>query len=172
MTWTTPKTFVPGEDLTAGELNTHLRDNTAFLYAAKHGTFGRLAALSVSTSTWTGVQWDFAVEQDPTMWSVGSFPERILPPLAGIWHVSVLVRWEASSASGTRAVRLQKNGTILLAQERDPLLDNATQYITASSVVRLSGSDYVYCDVWQNTGSTETLAASADRSIALTWMGA
>ena len=172
MTWTAPKTFVPGEDLTAGELNTHVRDNTEFLYAAKHGLFGRLAALSVPTSTWVGVQWDFAVEQDPTMWSSGSFPERILPPLNGIWLVSALIRWESSAASGTRAVRLQKNGTILVAQERNQVLASATQFITASAVTRLSGSDYIYCDVWQNTGSTDTLASSVDRSISLTWLGA
>jgi hypothetical protein len=172
MTWTPPKTWTPGEDLTAGELNTHLRDNTAFLYGAKHGTFGRLAALSVATSTWVAVAWDFALEQTPTMWSSSANPDRITPPLGGIWHVSALIRWEASSASGTRAVRLQKNGSILLAQERDQMLSNATQYITASAVVRLSGSDWIDAAVWQNTGSTESLVSSVHRSIALTWMGA
>ena len=172
MTWTAPKTFIPGEDLTAGELNTHVRDNTAFLYSAHHGTFGRLAALSVATSTFVAVPWDFALEQNPTMWSAGSNPDRITPPLAGIWHISALIRWEASTATGTRAVRLQKNGSILLAQERDELLFNATQYITASAVVRLSGSDWIDAAVWQNTGSTESLASSVDRSIAVTWMGA
>ena len=29
MAYTTPKTWTAGEDLTAGELNTHLRDNVA-----------------------------------------------------------------------------------------------------------------------------------------------
>ena len=31
MAWTNPRTFVAGEYVTAGDLNTHVRDNLAFL---------------------------------------------------------------------------------------------------------------------------------------------
>lgn len=173
MAYTTPKTWTAGEDLTAGELNTHLRDNIAYLYAAKFGHFGRLAALNVPTSTWTAVSWDFAVEQDPTMWSSGSYPERVSPPVAGVWLVTALFRWEATTDTGTRTVRLEKNGSTLLAQVRESNLNNATQYVSATAVVRLNGSgDYINCSVWQNSGSTQTLASSVDRALTLTWMGA
>ena len=92
MAWTSPRTWVANAIVTAAQLNTHLRDNLTWLYSAKHGLFGRLAALDVPTGTWTPIGWDFDVEQSPTMWAASPYPERITPPLGGIWLVSLNVR--------------------------------------------------------------------------------
>lgn len=173
MTWTTPRTWVPDEVVTAAQLNAHVRDNLIDMRTAKFGLFGRLASLTVNTSSWTSLAWDFAVEQNPTMWASSPYPERIAPSLAGIWHIGVLVRWEALAGSGTRAVRVQKNGVALLAQDRRPIVSGTTQYTYASCVTRLNAAgDYCNVHVWQDSGSTDTLAASQDRNITLTWMGA
>ena len=48
-TWTTPKTFVPEEVATAAEMNTYLRDNTAYLKTGVDVLNGRIGVkLTVS----------------------------------------------------------------------------------------------------------------------------
>jgi len=173
MPWTTPRTWVANETVTAAQLNTHVRDNFNDLRTAKHGLFGRLAALTVPASSWTSLAWDFAVEQNPTMWAASPYPERIAPSLAGIWHIHMLTRWEATSNSGSRAQRIQKNGVTLLSQERRPIVTGTTMYLSATCVVRLNAAgDYINTHVWTDESGGTTLAASVDRSITLTWMGA
>lgn len=172
MVFTTPRTWFADEVVTASQLNTHLRDNMADLRAAKHGDFGRSAALTVPTSTWTSLVWDFADENSPAMWSASPYGERVAPPLAGVWLVTVMVRWEASAASGSRALRLQKNGVTLIDQARAPI-ENNTQFQQLASTLRLNGAgDYLNVHVWQSKGSDETLAVGVERRITVTWMGA
>lgn len=171
MAWTSPRTWVANAIVTAAQLNTHLRDNLSWLYSAKHGLFGRLAALDVPTGTWTPIAWDFDVEQDPTMWAASPYPERITPPLGGIWLITLNVRWEATTATGSRAIRMQQNGVGLLDQH-EITMANATQYQRLAYVARFNGStDYLNTSAWQNSGSTQTLAAAAARGITLTWLG-
>lgn len=173
MAWTTPRTWVDGEYVDEADMNTHIRDNLVDLRTAKYGLFGRLAELTVGASSWTSLAWDFAVEQNPAMWSSSPYPERIAPSLAGVWHIGVLVRWEATSGSGTRAVRVQKNGVNLLAQDRRVIVAGTTQYTYASCVHRFNAAgDYCNVHVWTDESGGTTLAASEDRNITLTWMGA
>ena len=172
MGWTTPRTWVANETVTAAQMNTHVRDNVAYLYEAKFGLFGRLAALTVPNAAWTSIEWDFDVEQEPTMWPQGSYEERIAPPLAGIWLVNVLIRWEPSTASGSRSVRLQKNGTDLIGQDKQTIA-NGRQHLSVTAAVRLAGSsDYVNVHVYQDGGADDTLLYAVERTISLTWMGA
>lgn len=172
MGWTTPKTFEPAEPLTAGELNTHVRDNTAYLYQCKYGVVGRLAALSVPHQVWTGVQWDFVAEQSVPMWNP-ALKERVYPGIPGVWLVSAMIRWSPLvGSSGSRSVRIQKNGTVPVGQVRETFRSNSTQFLTATAMVRIGGDDYLYVDVWQDTGGVDTLEANLDRSFSLAWLGA
>ena len=46
--WTPPKTWEPGEALTAPELNTHLRDNMIFLRSGRAAVLGMVSNTSIS----------------------------------------------------------------------------------------------------------------------------
>ena len=171
-------TFTGQVDVPTGTASTHAVNKAQLEVAldeakAKRGVLGRLAALSVPPSTWVSLGWDFAVENDPPMWALSPFPERIAPAQAGVYLVTCLIRWEALVSTKSRAVRLQKNGVDLLAQVREPILSGSTQYLSLTQVVRLNGTtDYINLHVWSDAETTQSLASSADRSVSVTRLGA
>src|SRR5262245_7568818 len=66
MAWTTPRTWVAGELVTASMLNTHLRDNLNFLYGGDYGnwtpslTFDTAGNLTVAYTTRFGLYAKFS----------------------------------------------------------------------------------------------------------------
>ena len=49
--WTPPKTWEPGEALTAPELNTHLRDNMTFLRSGRAAVLGMVSNPSIAVGS-------------------------------------------------------------------------------------------------------------------------
>jgi hypothetical protein len=122
MAWTTPKTFAALTELTASELNTHLRDNLNYLKSiADAVSFSGCQALRTtnqSIGSGSDVEISFTSQQfDYGDWFAPTSTDVIVPAAAipsGFTAIGLLVigaiRWEANS-SGSRAVRIAKNGT-------------------------------------------------------------
>ena len=161
--WTPPTHVAPNDELDSAKFNAETVDNLSYLKAAKLGRFGKLAGLTVPDTTWVAFGWDFAVHETAEMWAVSPYPERIAPPIPGFWVINVRISWPAGT--GVRAVRLQQNGTTLIAQDnREALV--TTSYTQLMGVVEMDGvGDYFNLHVWQNSGADVTIPALSTHSI-------
>lgn len=173
--WTPPRTWEPGEALTASELNTHIRDNMTSLRSAAAASMGMLSNPSVPASTFFTMAWEFAVLDTIDVWQPSPHPERATPARAGFYLVTGHVRWSPFPDGGrSRVVRVMLNGQTNLAQDTRNAL-NATHNTTASCVVFLNGvGDYVTVQAWHNSDTAQQLAnnVAPTSSLSLIWLGA
>jgi hypothetical protein len=168
--WTEPTHVAPGDELDHAKFNAETVDNLKHLHVAKVGRFGRLAALTVPDTTWTEFTWDFAVFETIQMWNREPYPVRISPSLAGFWMVAVRVQWPAGS--GTRSVRLQRNGVDLASQDTRPALAN-TSNTSLSAVVEMDGlGDYFNFHVWQDSAGSVSIGSGLNHSLDVIYQGA
>ncbi len=168
--WTEPSHVTPNTEIESDVHNAEVIDNLKHLHEAKVGRFGRVSELEVPDGTFVSFGWDFAVFESVEMWAVTPYPERITPPLAGFWMVNVRVQWPPGT--GTRAVRLQKNGVTLINQDTRSALAN-TSNTSFSAVVEMDGlGDYFNFHVWQASGGTVTIPAVSNHALDVVYLGA
>lgn len=123
MGWTTPKTWGSLTTLTATDMNTHVRDNLAYLKALTDAIpfsgakAARLTARTIATATdqeitLTSQSWDYGDWFTPSSANI-IVPAGAIP--AGYTTIAVQVigyfEWAASSGVGSRWIRLKKNAT-------------------------------------------------------------
>lgn len=171
MTWTTPATWTTDEVVTAAKMNEQVRDNCAFLYSAKVASVGSIATTTITTSTWTLINFAFEVSDTVGAWSSGA-PSRFTPPVAGYYLIQAAITWAADATlTGGRSARLLVNGTTVYDQDTRAAINN-TQQCKVSRVIYFNGStDYVEVQAWQSKGSDHNLS-SAGHYMELIWIGA
>jgi hypothetical protein len=104
MAWTTPKTFVVGEVLTAAALNVHLRDNLKALHRLAVST-GATSSGTYSNMTQTAVIDEFKADFGGTNgWSATGF--KI--PEAGRYEVMARAVWTSATGSGSCGLRVDR----------------------------------------------------------------
>lgn len=89
MAWTTPRTWVTAEVVTASQMNTHVRDNTAYLKDAPRFDGSPTVA---GNMTWDGTGWPIVERTD------GS---------GNVWQLRMVI-----SGSDTPRLDVQKNGSL------------------------------------------------------------
>ena len=107
--YTNPHTWATGDAVPASTLNSNLRDNVAFLAAAKYVQLGLTANQSISNASWNTVNWSVANAETVEAWGASPYPDRISPRLAGYYQVTLFALWTANS-TGYRASQLLFNG--------------------------------------------------------------
>ena len=176
MAWTVPKTFAGGSALTAAELNTYLRDNTAWLKdaltthgitsdsavqpikVAGYGCSLTIGSQNISSDVDTALlfdteEWDDAAFHHP---SIATW--RITIPSAGRYLFNAWVRFD-SNATGHRSTYFELNGVTEYNRIRIPAASGATTGISNIVELDLEANDYVGLRVRQNSGSTLAVAA-------------
>ena len=106
MAWTTPRTWVDGEVVTASIMNTHIRDNLNELRAPRTCRVYRSTSLTVTTAAL--VNMDGKSFDDPGWHSTITNPSRITQDRQGLYLVQAAGSFAASS-SGPE-ISLCRNG--------------------------------------------------------------
>ncbi len=170
MPWTAPKTWATNEVVTAANMNTHLRDDMAWLGTDKPRCEARRSASqSISTSTPTAIQFN-----DSDIYDVGGMHDpavnntRLTVPAggAGLYLVGGRTGWESNN-TGLRAIDIRLNGTSTGAFERWPTVQNTNTFHFIQWMVPMVAGDYVDLAVTQDSGVSLSVSGAAFWAI---WM--
>lgn len=166
--WTPPVNLVDNEVSDVDKFNAQVNGNLNHLYYAKTGTFGWTGEHVIQHTVWTSVTWNFATAETVNMWSLAA-PERICPPVAGIWLATVRIQWPAGN--GLRAVRLQTNGVAAVGQDSIVATPTHTLYTNFTAQIVMDGvGSYFNYHVYQDSGAPVTL--DGGHRLDVTWLGA
>lgn len=175
MAWTSPRTWVAGETITASIMNTHVRDNLNYLNARPQlFTYQNTPQAALVTSTSTLITFDTNVtDNDPngSMHSTTTNPSRIIPKTAGyheiIWTVTFV-----SNATGGRQIDVRKNaagnaaGGTRVNLVAQMAANGLVTVVQLTGVVQFNGStDYVEVFGFQSSGANLALSSGS-------WIGA
>jgi hypothetical protein len=108
-----------------------------------------IANTSIDTLTWTAEQYD-----PIGMHSTVTNPERVIAPMAGLYRVTVRVRYLAN-ATGVRMCRVTKNGTtnVIWEENTNPPSDGTSpSTLNLSFTVQLAAADYLIARCYQTSG--------------------
>lgn len=106
--------------------------------------------------------------------STSTNTDRLTIPVAGVYRVTAHVRF-ASNATGSRALRLEVNGSTLIALENSPAV--AVGYgqteRTISTEYKFAANDYIRISAYQDSGSTINVEAGGNFSpeFFISWVG-
>ncbi len=151
-------TFAAGQKLTAGQLNTYLRDNLAFL--------ARPPACSIFDSgvaTPTGAQTALAGTSENYDWAETPMhsnvtnPSRITAPVSGLYLASATISWVAN-ATGNRQASLLVNGTTGYEGDLVPAASGNSTSCHVTHTLELSAGDYVEARSLQSSGGNLSTA--------------
>lgn len=163
MAWTTPRTWVTAEVVTAAQLNTHVRDNLNFLRAMHGVQATNSGTQSIANTTDVALTWDTETFDTDALHDTATNPTRITIPaaLAGYWRLFAKVHW-AGNATGNRRLFFRKGGATLLGGGV-AWATNASVFSPppVSLIVNLSGGDYVEAMVHQTSGGALATALEA-----------
>lgn len=136
MSFTTPRTWVSGETVTAANLNTHVRDNLQWL--AHHATApAPVGILRVSSPQALSTSTFVAIDFGTTVLSRGGlvFSSSFLAPVAGVYEFAASVSVEAST--GNKEMRICING-----DENDWIAADNRYGIATSAACRMAGAGH------------------------------
>ncbi len=109
-------------------------------------------AQTINNNTVTTVLWGTEVYDTDDMHDTGANTERLVAPITGKYHVTLNILWEADAgAVGVRTIYIRDSAAGGLA--RSDILPYTTAIgQIASCTINLSANDYVYAQVYQNSG--------------------
>ena len=111
MSWTTPRTWVAGEVVTAAIMNTHVRDNLSALRSPV--TFGARRSTNQAMNNGADTKVQFATED----FDVGGYYDaatnfRFLPLVGGYYRLTAVIDFTQDAWNNVAAsVKLYKNGS-------------------------------------------------------------
>jgi hypothetical protein len=168
VSWTTPRTWVAGEVVTATLLNAQVRDNLRM----KAGRVERPSARVFRSTTWThngspnsqSIEWNSAAWDYADMWESTSNPHRLTIPTGadGRYEAGGTVEWDSSTA-GVRGIEVAKNSSDNstgkgVVSVQTVALPRAGQDITVNTLVNVAAGDYLVLNARHNSTGTRTLA--------------
>lgn len=142
MPWTTPKSWATNEVVTAANMNTHLRDNVAFLGSPPACSVYNSAPVSVANSTLTLLGANSENYDTDTMHSTSVNTSRITFTTAGRYQVSATVRF-ATDNDGVRAVEFLVDGATAYAIGVHQAAQVSDTVISGTRMFVLSAAQYV-----------------------------
>lgn len=167
MAWTTPRTWVAGETVTASVLNTHVRDNLTALRSSLSTVVYRATTQSIPDTTITAIDFDAETTDTPGWHSTSSNTSRITPDVAGLYLVVGGLSL-AANATGLREAVLRRSGTDIARQGQGLVVSaSASLTINVTAVAPANGTtDYFELYARQTSGG----ALNANSGAALTWL--
>lgn len=166
-TWTSPRTWVAGETVTAAQLNTHLRDNLDFLHSKDHASAYDSTNQSLTDATYENVTFDSEHFDSNSMHSTASNTSRIKCNSDGLYLAVFKVTFDTNT-TGIRRVQLRENaagssaGGTARGVWNGPALSGENTVVGGSRLLRLNNTDYVEIFAYQDsTGALDVIAGSA-----------
>ena len=157
MAWTSPRTWVAAETVTAAQLNTHIRDNLDFLHSKDHVSVYQSSNQTISDSTYTNITFDSEHFDSNSMHSTSTATARLKCNSDGLYLCVFKVQFETNT-TGIRRVQLRENaaGSSVGGTGRGiwngPGLASEDTVIAGSRLLRLVDTDYVELFAWQSSG--------------------
>lgn len=160
MSWTTPRTWATGEVVTASGslgLNTHLRDNLAFLFTppcfrAYHNT-----TQSVNSSALTFLALNSERFDTDTMHDNATDNSRGTVKTAGRFLFGMTLSWP-NAASARRIASLQVNRGFNIGRDEKTTADCSHAF---DALYAFAVSDYVEIEAFQASGGPLSVPASS-----------
>lgn len=176
MAYTTPRTWVAGEVVTAALLNTHLRDNISFVAnppacRAYHNVNVSMANSAETVVSLNSERWD-----TDAMHSTVTNNNRIMVNTSGLYLVTFNFKF-AASATGERMGRIRWTSgvsTIVIGEEWDNSPSGGQPMATAiATVYKAAVADYFDTSVFQTSGGALNLLSDNNNSpeLTATWIG-
>lgn len=148
------------EFVDAAELNTHLRDNVAYL----HSPVCQLQANAAQNiGTWSTVGWQGVamattqINDDTATYT--PIPNRITVLKAGAYDVWGYAVFEPS-ADGSRGLTIRMNGADVTADSKANVGTLISTYLNAHLVTTVAVNDYFELAAFQNSSSTQSMQAA------------
>lgn len=170
MAWTSPKTYVTGDVLTAADMNTYQRDNTAWLATDKpRCRVYNTANISTNNATWTAMTCDSERFDVGGMHDTGSNTQRITVPSGGdgVYWVWASMEW-AVNGTGSRFALIELNGTAGAGTFVGVChygIDSAAGVRgTVQTLYAAVATDYFVSDAYQTSGGALNVVAVANNS--------
>lgn len=174
MAWSTPRTWVAGETLTASILNTHVRDNLSFLYTPPMCRVRNSASISIATS---GVSQALTFNSErfdtDSMHSTTVDTSRVNTPTAGKYLFTGHVQF-ASGGGNYRETFVRLSGATIVAHLQLPPVGGGI--VTAMSIATAYAclvTNYAELVVAQDTGGALNVTSAPNYSpeFSAIWLG-
>lgn len=179
MAFTTPRTWVTGETVTAAHLNEQLRDNMLAIRAAPYCSARAVGTQDIEYAVWTNIQFTSTIV-DPLGWlsnSAGN-PTLITPDTAGRYLVIATVAF-TYNPTGVRAMTIAVNGIPGNAPDTEDIMVPASSQASyqtklhLTKIVEVNGTtDTIEVGAWQSSGATIPTTDTGGSSLSVTWIGA
>lgn len=165
MAWTTPKTWVTAEMVTAAMLNLYVRDNLAHVRDQVSARIRRAqasAAQSIPNAVGTRVDMD-TIDYD-TGGLVDLVNDRINIPISGKYLIGGGARFPITTPAGHKEVRTTYHDSVANTDFRVDLdgsevATGVAPALSTDTVFDCKAGDYVYLSVYQNSGAAQNLGA-------------
>jgi hypothetical protein len=127
----------------------------------------RAAAQSIPNAAWTTITWDTEVIDTGGMWVAGT-PTKLIAAVAGIYQVSAMVSFDATTLGASRGVDVLRNDAYLGFQalymtqgagRRDAAL--------TSGLVSLTPGQWLTVQVYQDSGSAVNTSTNSATQTAI-----
>jgi hypothetical protein len=168
MAYVTPPTFAGGDPLPASDLNI-LGDDIAYLYGVSQGvTFSgcqvsRGSNQSIADTTYADISFTTEDLDYGGWWSSGTtitVPAGAIP--AGFTTIAVLILGAlryASNGTGTRRIRVSKNGSEIETWAVSALSGETTD-LTLSTVTTVAAGDTITLSAYQTSGGSLNVSSA------------
>jgi hypothetical protein len=151
MAWTTPKSWATNEVVTAANMNTHLRDNMAFVGSPPSCAVYNSASIT-NNNTFVVMTANTELWDTDSMHSTVSNTSRITANTAGRYQLNTTMRFGINTA-GSRAISYRLNGGTDIQLAAVPAATTGVEAVLSGSVMLvLAAADYVEVASWQNSG--------------------
>lgn len=151
MAWTTPRTWTTGEVVTAAQMNTHVRDNLAYLKDDVVQTTRIVSSSGYTlpgTSTWYNMPFDSESIDEGGWHDNASNNDRITVSTDGLYLINYQVGW-GLAGSGRYITEIQLNGGSFLRAE-DSQGGSLYRIQKGSGVWTASANDYFSMRIWSS----------------------
>ena len=168
MAFTTPATAVSLSIITAGWLNTYVRDNIAWMATdSPAARVYRSSNLAVGTGAWGSIGYDSERFDNASIHDNVTNNDRLTIPTGGSgkYIIGGGLSWQVSGAGGGRSVRIGVNGTsTLIAWVASFPSATVGSEATPTTVYAMSAADYLIFQAWQDSGGNLNAASVANYS--------
>ncbi len=170
--WTDPNTWTAAV-VTVAEMNTHLRDNTTFLYNPPSLRVTKTAQDIVENTLteidWTAADWDD--DNTGAMWAAGANSAHLVARTAGIYLINWDLRYEDGSRNYFMEVLL--NDAAIGGQGPTNVYEHGTSGLDTrfmgSAVRDLAADDFITFKVRHDDAASENRFITAVSSAGLQW---
>lgn len=171
MAWTTPRTWTAGETVTAALMNTHVRDNEAYLYAIANN-FAPVPACrvyhdanqTIPNANLTVLSFNKERFDTDTIHDTSTNNSRLTCKTAGIYLIEGGVSFNTNGEHDV-ALNVLLNGATNIKQVRyRAVLAGLTKIDIGTTIYSLAVNDYVELQAFQDSGGAINAVAETNNA--------